>query len=226
MKERATVLVHRIDTGHRRVSAADQAYAKLREMIITGALQPSEVVNEQDLVERLGIGRTPIREAIQRLRWQHVMTVFPRRGLAIAKLGLEDVQAIFEAREAVEQKTAELAAIRRTDSQARRLSEIWERLRDLPEPVDVRKSLPLDQDLHRAIANAARNPLLAENLDELLMLSDWIWHRFFAMRGAYVDNCAHHDELVQAILEQDADAAGKHMVAHLRHSHELVLSSV
>jgi len=224
MKERTAVL--KVSSGRRRTSAADQAYEQLREMIITGSLQPGEVINEQELVERLGIGRTPIREAIQRLRWQHVMTVFPRRGLAITKLGLEDVQAVFEAREAVEQKTAALAAIRRSDSQARRLTEIWERLADLPKPTDLLQSLELDHDFHRTIATAARNPLLAETLDELLMLSEWIWHRFFAMHGSQIPDGALHIEVIQAIVDQDATLASNLMAEHMRSSHELARSAV
>ena len=91
-------------------SAAETAYRRLRELVVTGVLAPGVVLNEQDLVDRLGIGRTPVREAIQRLAGQHVLTIFPRRGIAVSKLGLADIQAIFEARETIEAKLAALAA--------------------------------------------------------------------------------------------------------------------
>lgn len=226
MREQSAPVVDQREPTGRRLSSAERAYRQLREMIVTGILQPGEVVNEQELVERLGIGRTPVREAIQRLRWQHVLTVFPRRGLAIAKLGLEDVQAIFEAREAVEHKTAELAAIRRTEEDARSLLVLGERVREAEQATEWRAFLEADQDLHRAIAAASRNPLLAESADELLMLSNWIWHRYFMMRGSRPTDYFHHDEITQAIIERDGKRAGEAMAAHVVASRDLVRSGV
>ena len=226
MKQRTTSEVDTLEPAAcGQVTAAEIAYRRLREMIVTGVLEPGEVINEQELVERLGIGRTPVREAIQRLRWQHLMTVFPRRGLAIAKLGLEDIHAIFETRQAVEQRTAELAAVRADPDEAALLLELGRRLDDTARTQNHQRFLPLDFDLHLGIARASRNALLAESAEQLLTLSTWAWHRYFRLRGSLPSDYLDHGELARAIAERDAERAGRLMVAHVRQSHDLVRSA-
>ena len=225
MKQRTTPATDTLEPAScGQITAAEVAYRRLREMIVTGVLEPGEVVNEQELVERLGIGRTPVREAIQRLRWQHLMTVFPRRGLAIAKLGLEDIHAIFETRQVVEQRSAELAAVRCDPDEAARLLALARRLDATARTQNHQRFLPLDYELHVGIAHASRNPLLAESAEQLLTLSNWAWHRYFRLRGSLPSDYLEHGGLAAAIAERDAERAGALMVAHVRRSHDLVRS--
>lgn len=209
-----------------KLSAAEDAYYRIREMIVTGTLRPGQIINEQDLVRHLGIGRTPVREAIQRLANQHVVEVFPRRGLAVAKLGLDDVQAIFEARETIEEKTSELAAIRRTDDEAQALAMLGKRISSVAEDEDFTVFLGVDQQLHHLIASAARNWLLAESADHLLMLSDWIWHQYFQMRGSNPADYFTHESIIQAIVARDAECAGSAMREHVQQSREVIRSAM
>lgn len=205
-----------------RISASEQAYRELRDMIVSGVLRPGQVVNEQELVNRLGLGRSPVREAIQRLAAQHVMTVFPRRGLAVANLGLEDVQSIFDAREALEAKIAELAALRRTDDEARRLGELADSLNRGAAHGDPHHFLVVEQEFHHALAAAAKSPFLAETADVLLMLSDWVWHQYFRLRGSHASDFFSHDEIIDAVVDRDAERAGQAMAAHVRQSRDLL----
>jgi len=205
-----------------RGSATERAYCQLREMIVTGALRPGQVVNEQELVQRLGLGRSPVREAVQRLSAQHVMTVFPRRGLAVANLGLEDVQAIFDAREAVETKIAELAALRRTEEEAERLRALAVALREATESGNPQHFLAVDQQFHHALAMAAKSCYLAETADVLLMLSDWVWHQFFRITESDPSAFFSHDEIIAAVLDRDSARAGAAMTAHVRRSRDVV----
>ena len=210
--------------GNRRKSAADTAYLHLRDLVVTGILPPGAVLNEQELVDRLGIGRTPVREAIQRLAAQHVVTIFPRRGVAVAKLGMSDVQAIFEAREAVEAKLASLAARRRSDEQAATIFRIGAEVKEAMLSDDFRRFLDRDQELHHAIAEAARSRFLAESADYLLMLSDWVWHQYFMLRGSHPSDYFNHDHIIKAIMDRDSDEAFRAMEIHVRKSHDLVRS--
>lgn len=205
-----------------KLSSADEAYYNIREMIVIGTLRPGQIINEQDLVRHLGIGRTPVREAIQRLANQHVIEVFPRRGLAVAKLGLDDVQAIFEARETIEEKTSELAAIRRTDDEAATLVSLGKRISSVAKNEDFTVFLDVDQQLHHLIATSASNRLLADNADHLLMLSDWIWHQYFHTRGSRPSDYFDHEPIIQAIVDQDADRARSAMREHVQQSREII----
>ena len=203
-------------------SAAETAYRRLRELVVTGVLPPGVVLNEQDLVDRLGIGRTPVREAVQRLASQHVLTIFPRRGIAVSKLGLADIQAIFEARESIEAKLAALAALRRTDDEAFQLGRIGDDVRDAGESQDYKWFLARDQDLHHSIARAARSRFLAETAAYLLMLSDWVWHQYFMLKGSSPSDYFRHDTIIQAIVERDSERAYLEMKDHIQHSRDLV----
>ncbi len=194
----------------------------MRELVVTGVLAPGVVLNEQDLVDRLGIGRTPVREAIQRLAGQHVLTIFPRRGIAVSKLGLADIQAIFEARETIEAKLAALAALRRTDDEAIQIGRIGDEVREAGESQNYEWFLSRDQDLHHLIAGAARSRFLAETADYLLMLSDWVWHQYFVLQGSRPSDYFRHDNIIRAIVERDSDRAFTEMKDHIQQSRDLV----
>jgi DNA-binding GntR family transcriptional regulator len=206
--------------GHQ--SDAEKAYLKLREMVVTGELPPGLVVNEQDLVNRLNIGRTPVREAVQRLAVAHLLTVFPRRGVAVAKVDLADIQAIFEAREAVETKISELAAFRRSDDEAEAIAALGVPLKAAAAAEDYRRFLARDHEFHRALARAARSRFLAETCDHVLILSEWIWHQFFMLNGIRSTDFFGHNDIIEAIIEQDVERAGREMREHIHHSRDLV----
>jgi DNA-binding GntR family transcriptional regulator len=208
------------EDGHR--SDAELAYLKLREMVVTGELPPGLVVNERDLVNRLNIGRTPVREAIQRLAVAHLLTVFPRRGVAVAKVDLADIQAIFEAREAVETKIAELAAFRRSDDEAEAIAALGVPLKAAAAAEDYRQFLAHDHEFHRALARAARSRFLAETCDHVLILSEWIWHQFFMLNGTRSTDFFEHNDIIEAVIERDVERAGREMREHIHHSRDVV----
>lgn len=209
-----------------RPSAATDAYWKIRQMIVTGRLRPGQFINEQDLVDHLGVGRTPIREAIQRLAIQGLVEIFPRRGVAVARLGLDDIQAVFEARETIEETTAQLAAQRRSNDEAQRLLALGEQIRNVSSSGDYSAFLDIDQKLHHLIASAARNRILADIADHLLMLSNWIWHQYFLLNRASSSNYFVHDLIIEAIVNGDPDGARQAMHDHVQQSRELIRSAM
>src|SRR5258706_13837468 len=94
---------------------SDVAYERLRAKIINLEFQPATVVDELTLASEVGLGRTPVHEAVARLVMDRLVTVLPRRGLMIAPIGLEQVREIFEAREAIECGNASFAVQHATD---------------------------------------------------------------------------------------------------------------
>ena len=95
-----------------------QAYAELRTMIVRLDLAPGDVLREDELRTRLGIGRTPIREALQRLAREHFVTVIPRRGMFVAGIDVGELSMLFETRTVLEPYAARLAAARGTAARA------------------------------------------------------------------------------------------------------------
>src|SRR4051795_10593826 len=93
-------------------SFADRAYYAIRELIVTLELPPGSVVKEPELTQRLGIGRTPVREALRRLAQERLIEVFPRRGMLVTKVDVRDLARLCEVRAVLEPEAARLAAER------------------------------------------------------------------------------------------------------------------
>ncbi|MFM8239528.1 MAG: GntR family transcriptional regulator, partial [Actinomycetota bacterium] len=96
-------------------SQADHAYREIRALIVTLDLPPGSVISEPELQARLGLGRTPIREALRTLANERLVEVYPRRGMFVAALDPRDLSSLSEVREETEPFAARLAAERRTD---------------------------------------------------------------------------------------------------------------
>ena len=171
------------------------------------------------------MGRTPVREALQRLSWERVVSILPRRGIVVAKLGMPEIQETFEARLAVETELARLAAIRHTSEDAVLLSELMTRVEAAAESNDMLDFLAADQKLHHGIATTARNRYLASSADQLLMLSDWLWHQFALRHGTDERPYLRHDVIVEAILDRDQQLAGQAMEDHILRSRALLRDS-
>src|SRR5436309_9497117 len=96
-------------------SLADRAYHAIREMIVSLELRPGAVIDERRLMERLGIGRTPTREALRRLAQERLVEVYPRRGMFVTSVEIHDLASLAEVRLVLESHVARLAAERATD---------------------------------------------------------------------------------------------------------------
>ena len=101
-------------------SLADQAYSAIRDLIVSLELRPGAVINERELMERLGIGRTPVREALRRLAQERLVEVFPRRGTFVTSVEIRDLARLSEVRAVLEPEAARLAAERATGRGPRR----------------------------------------------------------------------------------------------------------
>src|SRR5438105_5473575 len=96
--------------------AADRAYLAIRGLIVSLGLRPGAVIDERELMQQLGLGRTPVREALRRLAQEQLVEVFPRRGMFVTSVDVRDLARISEVRAALEPEAARLAAARATDA--------------------------------------------------------------------------------------------------------------
>ena len=152
-------------------SLADQAYLRLREEIIGVELAPGTVLREDELTQRVGVGRTPIREAVQRLHRDGFVTVIPRRGTLVSEINITDLAAIYEVRARLESWAARLAAERAGAQDHAEAQQLLRELKALSESGGYEALLALDRRIHRFAYRCAKNAFLAETLDQYHNLS-------------------------------------------------------
>jgi DNA-binding GntR family transcriptional regulator len=200
-------------------SLADQAYLRLREEIIATTLPPGTLLREDELMRRLGMGRTPVREGIQRLQRDGFVTVIPRRGTLVSEVNIMDLAAIYEVRAHVESWAARLAAERARESDRAEAAELITELERLTGEEGHEALLALDRRIHRFVYRCSKNPLLAETLDHYHNLSLRILHvamtRYPVLTPRLEDVVHEQRTLLEAISRGDADTAEKVSAAHV-----------
>jgi DNA-binding GntR family transcriptional regulator len=159
-------------------TAAERAYELLKEEIITTRMKPGAMIEEAMLVNDLGLGRTPVREALKRLEAERLVVVLPRRGMYVAEVTLAELRELEEVRVALETLSARLAVQRITPRQLEELSslfaEITARAADGRQASE--RSLEMDRRLHELIWRASDNSLLAVECGRLFNLSMRMWY--------------------------------------------------
>jgi DNA-binding GntR family transcriptional regulator len=161
----------------------------------------------------LGIGRTPLREAVKRLALENLVAVQPRSGTYVTSVDAADIVHISEVRAELEAHAAELAARRLTDSQRAQAEALLERIAAVAHSPDA--LMGLDESIHRLIWEASRNPYLIETLERYFVLSLRVWYvvldRVPGLSTAVLD----HAGLLEAVLAGDADRARELMREHV-----------
>ena len=186
--------------------AAVRAYHALERMIVTLDLLPGSVVTEGALIDRLGLGRTPVREAIQRLAWEGLIEIRPRAGLAIAPLHPGDWVRVIDARRSLELLLARSAARFVTRNTADLFHASALAMRQAVMAADVLAFLQADKALDEALAFAADNPFAARVVAPLQSHSRRFWYRYNAETGL-AESAEHHVALIRSILEGDEEGA-------------------
>jgi DNA-binding GntR family transcriptional regulator len=194
---------------------AERAYRELRERIITLHLSPGTTLREDELMAELGIGRTPLREAVKRLALENLVAVQPRRGTYVTEVDAADIVHITEVRAELEGYAAELAA-RRMDAAARAAAAAL--LDEIEAPGrgdDQHDLMHLDQRIHAFTWDATGNPYLAETLERYFSLSLRIWYVVLD-RVPGLGHAVHDQaDLLRALTERDGARARSVMREHV-----------
>jgi len=190
-------------------SLADRAYLSIRELIVSLELAPGALIDERQLVETLGIGRTPVREALRRLAQEQLVEVFPRRGMFVTGVDVRDLARISEVRAALEPEAARLAAERATDDERDELASLSDQIKG---GADL---MGLDERIHRAVYAAAHNQLLEKTLGEYYVLALRIWMIALDRAQDLADAVEAHRDLLHEIVVGNGDGAARLMRAHV-----------
>jgi DNA-binding GntR family transcriptional regulator len=194
---------------------AVRAYAELRDRIVTLRIAPGAPIDEDLLGSELGIGRTPVREAIKRLALENLVTVFPRRGTFASEINITDLADISDVRLQLEGHAAYRAAQRITDPQRAELDGLLGELDHSRGSDDVEALMALDARVHRFVHRCAGNPYLEETLGRYFNLSLRIWHLVLDRLPHLFARVHEHGDLLRAIAAGDADRARAILAEHI-----------
>lgn len=209
-----TLAIHQPEAADAR-SLSDQAYYRIRELIVTLELPPGSLVSERELMERLALGRTPVREALRALARERLVEVFPRRGMFVSSVDVRDLAGLSEVRLTLEPRAARLAAERASDGDRARIAELLSELEQVRDAPDERALIDLDQRIHRHIYECAHNTFLAATLNEYYVLTLRIWFLALDRVARLEDAVREHRELLLAIRAGDGDGAEDAMRRHI-----------
>ena len=196
-------------------SLRDLAYHRIKHLIVTGLLKPGDYINEAVLSARLGIGRTPVHQAMDRLVGDAFVEVIPRKGIVIRSLSLDEIFQTLDVRLLNETAAAESAADRADPSEIEALKRLLELFAQAAQKADFERMMYLDREFHLIIAHASDNPVLAEVLRGLHDRASRFWLASVRAPMRYDDILREHNAIVEAIAGRDKQAASSTMRRHI-----------
>ncbi len=188
------------------LSLMERAYKELEEMIVTLQLEPGAVLSEAALVTQLGIGRTPIREALHRLAREGLVVILPRRGILVSEINIRSQLKLLEVRREIERLMARSAAARSTDPERREFREIASGMITAAEDDDV-TFMRLDLRYNQLIAKACRNEYAANAMSLMAGLVRRFWFMHHKQVADMPLAAKHHADVALAIARNDGEAA-------------------
>jgi DNA-binding GntR family transcriptional regulator len=214
----------------------DRVYGQLVKMIITLELEPGSTVTQAQLADLLNCGRTPLREAIQRLMTTGLLLHTPNRGISIAPLDIRHYAQAEEAYRCVHSEAVRLAALRRTDQQLSQLREILATADRLASDVLARGKpfggdaytaimAPLDVEFHSLLAEASQNKYLAEAAARLELVIIRYGSVYYGNSSLHAEVWGYHDKILSAVSDRDPDEAERLLLAHMALAKRQILAS-
>jgi len=204
----------------------DVVFKTLRQAILTGELKPGERLMEIHLANRLGVSRTPIREAIRKLELEGLVIMIPRRGAEVAEISEKSLKDVLEVRRSLDVLCAELACERITDEGIVELEKACVEFEKATLTKDAKVIASADVALHDIIINATKN-------DRLVSLINNLSEQMYRYRFEYIkDESQHcnlvkeHEELLKAIKKRDKNAAAKSARTHIDNQEISILKQI
>lgn len=198
-----------------KIRGADHVYSVLRDKILQVGLEPGSKLDEMAIVDEFGCSRTPVREALIRLAAEGLVTMLPNYGARVASLGLLEVAQYFEAFEISQRVANYLAAIRRTESDLKRIHVLKKAFDRAVERDDSSAMIETNRDFHGAISAASQNShihAMTLNLLDQGMRLNWLYYLKLNEVHLYTNidrTRVEHEQLVAAIEAGDAQLAEK-----------------
>jgi DNA-binding GntR family transcriptional regulator len=185
----------------------DRAYTYLEELIVTLQLPPGSAVSEGMLSRRLGIGRTPIREALQRLARESLVVILPRRGVIVSEINVGTQLRLLETRREVERLVARSAARRATPVERRRMDELADRFERSARNNDDKGFMRVDREFNELCLAAAKNEFAAGAMRLMQSLSRRFWYHHYKEAADMPETAKLHADIARAVARGDERGA-------------------
>ncbi len=204
----------------------DVVFNTLRQAILTGELKPGERLMEIHLANKLGVSRTPIREAIHKLELEGLVTMIPRRGAEVAQITEKSMSDVLEVRRAMDALCAELACDRITEEETEQLNQACENFRRATQTKDVKKIAQADVELHDIIVQATGNKRLVQLVNNLS-------EQMYRYRFEYIKDFSQHERLVEehriiyeSIVNKDKETASEAAKLHIDNQKKAIIRQI
>jgi DNA-binding GntR family transcriptional regulator len=195
---------------------SDLAYERLKHAIVCLDLAPGSVVREEELIALADVGRTPVREAVQRLQRDQLVVVLPRQGIQVTAIDIAELPLLYETRSILEPYVHRLAALRGTEAEWRVMEEAMQQVEAQGSAVPWEELLALDRLCHEQVWKAGANRFLIETLDMLFTQSERLWYMYLKDVADMHEPIAEHRAILVALRARDGDAAARMIEAHVR----------
>ena len=213
-------------TNTTKVSQADLAYRLLEEKIVTMEIAPGALLSESELAKQLGLGRTPVREALQRLAVEHLVEIMPRRGIRVTDIDIKQQLKLLDVRRILEQLNVRVAAVHAEEAIRLKFFEIAEQMLESAEVKDYYGFLRLDSEFNELLAQAADNEFSASMLQQMHGLSRRFWHNYYRYEDDLPLVAEIHAAIARAIAAGDPDAAVEASQAHMDYIRMFTLAAL
>lgn len=204
----------------------DVVFNTLRQAILTGELKPGERLMEIHLANKLGVSRTPIREAIRKLELEGLVTMIPRRGAEVAQITEKSMSDVLEVRRALDALCVELACERITEEDLARLKQACDAFEEAVRSRDIKKVARADVELHDIIVQATGNQRLVQLINNLS-------EQMYRYRFEYIKDISQHQRLVEehrriydSIVKKDKEAASQAAHVHIDNQKKAIIAQI
>lgn len=204
----------------------DVVFQTLRQAILKGELQPGERLMEIKLAERLGVSRTPIREAIRKLELEGLVVMVPRKGAAVANITEKDTKNVLEVRRTLEMFAVEVACERITEEQMQQLEKAAKDFEASKGSMDLIRIAETDMKFHEIIYEATQNERLVQMLNNLRENMYRYRIEYLKDPNYYDSLVGEHREILDAIAAGDKEHARMCMRAHIDNQQLAVISKI
>lgn len=204
----------------------DVVFNTLRQAILTGELKPGERLMEIHLANKLGVSRTPIREAIRKLELEGLVTMIPRRGAEVAQITEKSMNDVLEVRRAVDALCVELACERISDEALESLKAACDDFAEQVKTKDVKKIAQADVALHNIIVEATGN-------QRLISLVNTLSEQMYRYRFEYIKDFSQHESLIEehrviyeSIVKKDKKTAADAAKLHIDNQKKAIIAQI
>lgn len=207
-------------------SLTAQAYERIEELIVQLELLPGTALSEAELSARLGIGRTPVREALQRLAREHLVQILPQRGVLVSALDIKRQLRLLETRREVERLVVRCAARRSTEPERQQFAELAREFNAAAKAKDQTRFMRADKAFNDLSLRAARNEFASGAMGLMHGLSRRFWFMHHRQADDTQPIAVLHARIAQAIGEGDEAQAAKALDALIDHNEAFTRSTV